>query len=492
MPYYATFKAAFFLFLLVFAGAASSTWINQVNISSGACGTPYCQYKIPIPAGKINPAVSNGSDLIVYNSTQDGRLGYWLWDDWNYTSASGNLSVNASNNTPYVYLYYNTGNASSSNIHDVNPCADDFDGASVNTSLWLNGAGSLSGGILTESVTTVANRLRSTCTNIQNVTYEYRFKANSGEAYFGADNSTDALSNIVFQKSGQTQLAINGSFTTVTTLNESQWYRMKYFNPSIGNSTVAVYYDDGGYIANYSNQSDKKTQPEIEQFVAGTSNYDYLSITSYFQGVPAFTISSAYQVVLNNPITVSAVTSPVAVSYSYQNLQGRCTATSADPITSLNWTWYRGEYSGQTLIASINATGTIATPISGLQYAPANITNATFGTYWQFACSAYTASQSNYSIAPTVQISSLNGVLSINQLLNNFFQSYFTIVISFFIVGVCFILIGQVSGTLIAAGILFIIISFITSPLTGDTSLPLIGLGSFILGLAMKFATPGN
>lgn len=124
----------------------NSTWQKkiEINTSGWACTGNNCQF--PIYVG-LNTSCTNGSDIRVLNSTEDGELFFWREDGWNYTNASGNLWVNASNGTTKLYVYFNSSSSvDKSNIDGTFVFGDDFNGqTSINASKWtlINGSANI-------------------------------------------------------------------------------------------------------------------------------------------------------------------------------------------------------------------------------------------------------------------------------------------------------------------------------------------------------------
>jgi hypothetical protein len=113
----------------------NSTWQNRIFIyvSNWSCTASYCQFPI-----YFNGSYGNGSDWRFIDSTDTQELGYWF-EDANFSNGVGNVWVNASNNTNFIYLYYNASSAvgNKSNVDSVFLFGDDFNNqATVNASKW--------------------------------------------------------------------------------------------------------------------------------------------------------------------------------------------------------------------------------------------------------------------------------------------------------------------------------------------------------------------
>lgn len=113
---------------------------KQINITNWNCTASFCQF--PIYAW-FNATTTNGSDIRVLNSAETGELGFWREDGWNYTNASGNLWVNASNQTSVIYVYYGaTGVADKTSVDNTFLFGEDFGAATFNASkIIAQGAG---------------------------------------------------------------------------------------------------------------------------------------------------------------------------------------------------------------------------------------------------------------------------------------------------------------------------------------------------------------
>lgn len=105
----------------------------QVNITGWTCSATYCQFAIPIA---LNTSKTNGSDIRVVNSAENETLGFWREDGFNYTNASGNLWVNASNASTMIYIYYNASVSDASSVDNTFIFGDDFNLNPLNISKW--------------------------------------------------------------------------------------------------------------------------------------------------------------------------------------------------------------------------------------------------------------------------------------------------------------------------------------------------------------------
>lgn len=114
----------------------NTTWNNkiQINITNWNCAGTYCMFPIT-----FTTAYGNGSDWRFSDSTESSSLSYW-YQDSNFSAGLGTVWINASNQTTMIYLYYNAtgspGNISS--IDNTFLFGDDFNGASLNLSKWVN------------------------------------------------------------------------------------------------------------------------------------------------------------------------------------------------------------------------------------------------------------------------------------------------------------------------------------------------------------------
>jgi hypothetical protein len=115
----------------------NSTWNykQQINFTNWNCGFTYCQFPINFSSSK-----TNGTDIRILNATEDGELSFYRESgNWSAATGTGNLWVNASNNTASIWIYYNTTGTVSdaSNGDAVFSFFDDFNnGTSMTAGKW--------------------------------------------------------------------------------------------------------------------------------------------------------------------------------------------------------------------------------------------------------------------------------------------------------------------------------------------------------------------
>lgn len=170
---------------------SSWTYKREINVSNEAENVSNYTVKLVFNSSNFNfsNAKANGEDIRFVNSTDDVLNHYiFNWsssgDSWVFVT----IPFLENDTTTTIDMYYNNSDASStSNGYNTFPLFDDFEGASVNTSIWNNPYGTISinnGALELEPVGTY----RSMAASVDEFDYGFRIY------YSGTKNYQDYLS----------------------------------------------------------------------------------------------------------------------------------------------------------------------------------------------------------------------------------------------------------------------------------------------------------
>jgi len=382
----------------------SQTWWNttwryktQINITNLTCVSSYCQFNMSLD---LNETYTNGSDIRILNSSENGELTFWREDGWAATTASGNIWINASNGTYMIWIYYNaSGVSDKSSVDDTFILGDDFDSGTLNTTKWtITGSGyntsCTSAGVGTCGITSSAASFRYVTAAISFNSNNTCILANefhpstslaghilgfvNGSAVYGTaspdvfyfgyswDKTTGYTrpynvsdTSIAVNKANQWQLVklcdwINGSTRMATVwVNETQYINV----PAISNKYtkylgISQLYDNGKTFA--WDYAFVYTYPlATPSFITGTetpittsfniiNNYTSLSVGTYYFNATAYDFFGYYNSTETRNVTiVSAVASFFsmvggAINWTWQTVDAGEIVMSGSPI---NWTW---------------------------------------------------------------------------------------------------------------------------------------------------------
>lgn len=129
----------------------NTTWNykRQINITNWLCKFAYCQFPLNVSLNS-----TNGSDMRILDSAEASLIPFYRESgNWSSATATGNVWINATNNTATVWIYYNaTGTVSdASNGNGVFTFFDDFDnGSSLTAGKWdgIEGLATVGAGIM--------------------------------------------------------------------------------------------------------------------------------------------------------------------------------------------------------------------------------------------------------------------------------------------------------------------------------------------------------
>lgn len=319
----------------------NTTWKYkvQVNATNWYCEAAYCQFAIPIT---LNSSATNGSDIRVLDSTESVSLGFNRHDDWNYTTASGNLGVNASNQSTQFYVYYGATGVSDNSAVNGNylKISDDFSGTSFNTTKWgTASAGSylVGGGLLNMSAASVANAIFGQAGVSGTYTY-LRWRQSGGETYIDWNQLAGSLGSVrcSMQTSPNLYVYTNASNSgTATTGATNTWFKCGVNIPLSGNANVTIYNDTGVISAP---TLSKVGPPEgtsrnfsMLQFSSGLGQVDFVLVSPSHLAEPTFTISSQMDII---PLTVAIYGSTAIASYNGTHINYTFTAIALNTGTA--------------------------------------------------------------------------------------------------------------------------------------------------------------